>query len=95
MGSASLRPPLLGPEQPRWDFGRPGSDSSDSSSGAEQLLITAANELLEEGFFDSAAGEGTWPHSWDRLTVLLGNPAGLQAGRRQIHRLQPQPAVPA
>jgi hypothetical protein len=44
----------------------------------------AANELLEEGFFDSASGEGTWPHSWDRLTVLLGNAAGFQAGKRRV-----------
>lgn len=161
MGSVSLRPPLLGPEQPRWDFARPDSDNrSSSGTGCERLLITvcvhgnepcgllvnpelqrkqctrhapdqmhassqrtqrlqsgrqrtarrllpwrrcpestvtstrtetlvlhalqAANELLEEGFFDSAAGEGTWPHTWDQLTVLLGNPAGLQAGKRQV-----------
>ena len=160
MGSVSLRPPLLGPEQPRWEFVRPGSDnSSGSGTGGERLLLTvcvhgnepcgllvstsaykmragicqmtqmhhrstpdasagptahsgsgcctgdaastaqslqwpaqtlslhapqAANELLDEGFFDSAAGEGAWPHTWDRLTVLLGNPAGLQAGKRPV-----------
>lgn len=90
--------PPLSPDRPRWDFALPGcaaGGDGGGGGGGEHLLITvclhgnepcgmlAANELLQEGFFDFAAGKAL-ATAWDRLTVLLGNPAGVKAGKRFV-----------
>ena len=49
--------------------------------------MQAANELLREGFFGfattSAAAAG-WPAGCKSITVIVGNPEGLRAGKRCV-----------